>query len=69
MLTVTLSRPPAVPDSAWVLSFSKHIRPIEPSFFSAAESASQAKTAHSFCWLLDAAEAAELWADAVRCRI
>ena len=68
MLTVTLSRPPAVPDSALVLSFSNHIRVIEPSFI-AAESASQAKTAHSFCWLLDAAEAAEFWVDAVRCRV
>lgn len=68
MLTVTLSRPPAIPDSAWVLRFSNHIRTVEPSF-SAAESVSQAKTAHSFCWLLDAAEAAELWAVAVRCRI
>ena len=68
MHTVTLSRPPAIPSSAWVLGFSNHIRAIEPSF-SAAESAIQAKTAHAFCWLLDATEAAELWADAVRCRI
>jgi hypothetical protein len=68
MQTVTLSRPPAVPCSAWLLSFSNHIRAIEPTF-SAVESATQAKTAHAFCWLLDATEAAELWADAVRCRI
>lgn len=68
MQTVLLSRPPAVPDSAWLLRFSNRIRAIEPSF-SASESASQAKTAYSFCWLLDATEAAELWADAVRCRI
>ena len=60
MLVNDLRRPPEVPDAQWLREFSDTLHARRPQLSDEAATA-QALLAHSFTWLLDAAEAAELW--------
>jgi|EndMetStandDraft_4_1072995.scaffolds.fasta_scaffold193749_1 hypothetical protein len=64
MLHFDLSRPPR-PDPGWLHSFTGCLLELRPDFSEAA-AMQLARLAHRSTWLLDPAEAAELWESAVR---
>ena len=60
MLENDLRRPPEVPDARWLREFIDSLQARSPKLSDDAATA-HALIAHSFTWLLDASEAAELW--------
>lgn len=68
MLTIDLSKPPPIPDVHWLQAFCECLQARSPQLSDGA-ALSHALLAHSFTWLLDASEAAELWECALSTRV
>ena len=64
MLENDLRQPPQVPDAHWLQAFAYGLQSRRPQLSDGAAS-THALLAHSFTWLLDASEAAELWEHAL----